>query len=72
MTTATQEPITHPIPTAAFHEARIKAMLKRLVIQLGYLQQQVESGVSDPSVSYASLAIDTSIDALTDHLERLQ
>jgi hypothetical protein len=53
-------------PTA--RQRRLRAIAKRLVIELGYLEHCLAEGLQDPNVQTAAAGIDTAIDCLNEHL----
>jgi hypothetical protein len=55
-------------PTA--RQRRLRAISKRLVIELGYLENCLAEGLQDPNVQTAAAGIDTAIDCLNEHLEQ--
>ena len=62
MTTAT---ITTHRP---HHQHRLRAVVKRLVIELGYLENCLTEGLQDANVRAAAAGIDSAIDCLNEHL----
>jgi hypothetical protein len=56
---------THP---TTFRQRRLRAIVKRLVIELGYLEHCLAEGLQDPHVQTAAAGIDTAIDYLNEHL----
>lgn len=61
---------TPPISTTSpiTRERRLRAIAKRLVIELGYLEHCLAEGLQDPNVQTAAAGIDTAIDCLNEHL----
>lgn len=55
-------------PQATAHQRRLRAITKRLVIELGYLEHCLAEGLQDPNVQTAAAGIDTAIDCLNEHL----
>ncbi|NEQ47158.1 MAG: hypothetical protein F6K00_27895 [Leptolyngbya sp. SIOISBB] len=55
---------THP--TA--RQRRLKAIVKCLVIELGYLEYCLAEGWEDDHVQTAAVSLDTAIDCLNEHL----
>ena len=55
---------THPMA----RQRRLRAIAKRLVIELGYLEHCLAEGLQDANVQTAAAGIDTAIDCLNDHL----
>ena len=55
---------THP----TLHQRRLRAIVKRLVIELGYLEHRLAEGRQDASLETAAAGIDTAIDCLNEHL----
>ena len=51
------------------HQRRLKAIVKRLVIELGYLEHCLTEGRQDAHLEIAAAGIDTAIDCLNEHLE---
>jgi hypothetical protein len=49
-------------------QRRLRAIAKRLVIELGYLEHCLAEGLQDPNVQTAAAGIDTAIDCLNEHL----
>jgi len=49
-------------------QRRLRAISKRLVIELGYLEHCLAEGLQDPNVQTAAAGIDTAIDCLNEHL----
>ncbi|MEL6385212.1 MAG: hypothetical protein AAFQ89_22655 [Cyanobacteria bacterium J06626_18] len=62
MTTATLT--TNP----ANHQRRLRAVVKRLVIELGYLEHCLAKGLQDTNVRAAASGIDTAINCLNEHI----
>ena len=62
MTTATLT--TH----RTHHQHRLRAAVKRLVIELGYLEHCLAEGLQDTQVRTAAAGLDTVIDCLNEHL----
>lgn len=60
--------------TSATHQTirqhRLRAIAKRLVIELGYLEHCLAEGLQDTNVKTAAAGIDTAIDCLNEHLAR--
>ncbi|MEM1309126.1 MAG: hypothetical protein AAF892_14115 [Cyanobacteria bacterium P01_D01_bin.71] len=50
------------------HQRRLRAIVKRLVIELGYLEHCLAAGLQDAQVETAAAGIDTAIDCLNEHL----
>ena len=63
MTTSTPS-ITHPIA----RQHRLQTIVKRLVIELGYLESCLIEGLQDDNVQTAIVSLDTAIDCLNEHL----
>ena len=55
-------------PHQTAHQRRLRAIVKRLVIELGYLEHCLAEGLQDPNVQAAAAGIDTAIDCLNEHL----
>ena len=51
-------------------QRRLRAITKRLVIELGYLEHCLAEGLQDPNVQTAAAGIDTAINCLNEHLAR--
>lgn len=49
-------------------QRRLKAIVKRLVIDLGYLEHCLAEGLQDAHLETATVSIDTAIDCLNEHL----
>jgi len=49
-------------------QRRLRAITKRLVIELGYLEHCLAEGLQDANVQTAAAGLDTAIDCLNDHL----
>ena len=62
MTTAT---LTHQ---RTDHQRRLRAAVKRLVIELGYLEHCLTEGIQDTNIRTAAAGLDTAIDCLNEHL----
>ena len=54
--------------TQAFHQNRLRQAVKRLVIELGYLEHCLEQGLQDQNIRTAAIGIDTAIDCLKEHM----
>ena len=50
------------------HQRRLRAIAKRLVIELGYLEHCLAEGLQDAHVQTAAAGLDTAIDCLNEHL----
>lgn len=50
------------------HQRRLRAITKRLIIELGYLEHCLAEGLQDANVQTAAAGIDTAIDCLNEHL----
>ena len=50
------------------HQHRLKTIVKRLVIELGYLEHCLSESRQDTHLETAAISIDTAIDSLTEHL----
>jgi hypothetical protein len=61
-------PSTLTTTTQTNHQRRLKAIVKRLVIELGYLEHCLTEGRQDAHLETAAAGIDTAIDCLNDHL----
>ncbi|MEM6715585.1 MAG: hypothetical protein AAF921_23595 [Cyanobacteria bacterium P01_D01_bin.44] len=62
-------PSTLSITHQANHQRRLKTIVKRLVIELGYLEHCLTEGRQDAHLETAAAGIDTAIDCLNEHLE---
>ena len=49
-------------------QRRLRAIAKRLVIELGYLEHCLAEGLQDTNVQTAAAGIDTAIDCLNEYL----
>jgi hypothetical protein len=57
--------------TNTIHRAqqrRLRTAVKRLVIELGYLELCLDEGVLDPKLNAAALSIDNAVDRLNEYL----
>jgi hypothetical protein len=54
--------------THIFHQNRLKQTIKRLVIELGYLEHCLEKGSQDQNLQTAAIGLDTAIDCLSEHI----
>ena len=52
----------------AAHQRRLRESVKRLVIEVGYLEYCLERGLQVAHVQTAAAGIDTAIDCLNEHL----
>ena len=50
------------------HQRRLQAIVKRLVIELGYLEHCLSEGRQDAHLENAAVSLDTAIDCLNEHL----
>ncbi|NER79092.1 MAG: hypothetical protein F6K42_05835 [Leptolyngbya sp. SIO1D8] len=50
------------------HQRRLRTVVKRLVIELGYLENCLAEGLQDANLLAAVADIDTAIACLNDHL----
>jgi hypothetical protein len=55
-------------PHTTVRQRRLRAIVKRLVIELGYLEQCLAGDLQDTNIETAAIGIDTAIDCLTEHL----
>ncbi|MGF1460314.1 MAG: hypothetical protein ACFBSG_14975 [Leptolyngbyaceae cyanobacterium] len=55
-------------PQPVHHQRRLRTIVKRLVIELWYLEHCLDNGLRDPQVETAAAGIDTAIDCLNQHL----
>ena len=62
MTTATLP------PNHRHYQRRLRAVVKRLVIELGYLDNCFTEGLQDANVRAAAAGIDSAIECLNEHL----
>ena len=60
---------TTTITRLTARQRRLRAIAKRLVIELGYLEHCLAEGLQDPNVQTAAAGLDTAIDCLNDHLQ---
>ncbi|WP_204141282.1 hypothetical protein [Halomicronema sp. CCY15110] len=56
-------------PRLTAHQRRLRAITKRLVIELGYLEHCLAEGLQDTNVQTAAASLYTAIDCLNDHLQ---
>jgi hypothetical protein len=49
-------------------QRRLRMAVKRLVIELGYLERCLDEGLLDPDIHAAALHIDGAVDRLNDYL----
>ena len=56
------------MPQLTPRQRRLRAIIKRLVIELGYLEYCLAEGLQDPNVQAAAAGIDAAIDCLQEHL----
>ncbi|MDB9529615.1 hypothetical protein PN498_26730 [Oscillatoria sp. CS-180] len=61
--------ISASIPRSTVNQRRLRAMAKRLVIELGYLEYCLAGDLQDAYLETAAASIDTAIDCLNEHLE---
>jgi len=54
--------------TQTNHQRRLRAIVKRLVIELGYLEHCLTEGRQGAHLETAAAGIDTAIDCLNEHL----
>jgi hypothetical protein len=59
---------TRPTPKTTAHQRRLRDLVKRLVIELDYLEHCLAEGLQDPQLQTAAAGIDTAIDCLNDYL----
>ena len=59
---------TTPTNTRTTHQRRLRTAIKRLVIELGYLEHCLTEGLQDANVRTAAAGLDTAIDCLNEHL----
>ncbi|MGF1524093.1 MAG: hypothetical protein ACFBSF_17380 [Leptolyngbyaceae cyanobacterium] len=50
------------------HQRRLRNVVKRLVIELGYLEDCLAAGLQDANLRNAVSGIDNAIDGLNEHL----
>ena len=62
------KPTTSTLVNQAFHQRRLREVVKRLVLELGYLEHCLEKGLQDPNIHTAATGIDTAIDCLNQHI----
>ncbi|MDB9527840.1 hypothetical protein PN498_17730 [Oscillatoria sp. CS-180] len=68
MTTTILETPTPFAQDRAAHQRRLRESVKRLVIELGYLEHCLTEGLQVPNVQTAAAGIDTAINCLNEHL----
>ncbi len=56
--------------TQSTEQKRLRTTLKRLVIELGYLEQCLSQGLPDRNVQTAAVRLDSAIDCLNAYLRR--
>jgi hypothetical protein len=56
-------------PATRQRRRRLRAIAKRLVIELGYLEHCLAEGLQDANVQAAATGLDTAIDCLNEHLQ---
>lgn len=56
------------VTNQAFHQRRLRETIKRLVIELGYLEHCLEQGSYDGNLRTAATRIDTAIDCLNEYI----
>jgi hypothetical protein len=49
-------------------QRRLRALVQRLVIELGYLEHCLTEGVQDTNLQAAAAGLDTAIDCVNEHL----
>ena len=59
---------TPPTPHCPDHQRRLRAVVKRLVIELGHLEHSLADGLQDANIRAAATGLDTAIDCLNEHL----
>ena len=64
------KPITIASSHSSARQRRLRTIVKRLVIELGYLEHCLAEGLQDTNVQTAVVGIDTAIDCLNEHLSR--
>ena len=52
----------------AARQSRLRTLVKRLVIELGYLEYCLDKNHENPNLQTAALSLDTAIDCLNEHL----
>ncbi|MGD1929069.1 MAG: hypothetical protein ACFB12_09165 [Leptolyngbyaceae cyanobacterium] len=62
------KPATSTLVNQAFHQRRLREVIKRLVIELGYLEHCLEKGLQDSHIQTAATGLDTAIDCLNQHM----
>lgn len=60
--------LSNNLPHRTVQQRRLRAIVKRLVIELGYLEHCLAAGLQDANVSAAAAGIDSAIDRLNEHL----
>ncbi|MEO1096067.1 MAG: hypothetical protein AAFX01_14345 [Cyanobacteria bacterium J06638_28] len=58
--------VTVTLPTT--QQRRLRSVVKRLVIDLGYLEHCLAEGLQDANVRKATKGLDSAIDRLNEHL----
>lgn len=52
------------------HQRRLRSVVKRLVIELGYLEHCLAEGLQDGNIRSAAIGLDRAIACLNDHLAK--
>ncbi|MEO0986503.1 MAG: hypothetical protein AAFY20_13245 [Cyanobacteria bacterium J06639_14] len=60
--------ITTPTFSRTDHKRRLRNAVKHLVIELGYLEHCLATGLQDTNLRTAAAGLDTAIDCVNDHL----
>lgn len=59
---------TAPAFNRTDHQRRLRNAVKRLVIELGYLEHCLAAGLQDANLRTAAAGLDTAIDCVNEHL----
>ena len=59
---------TAPANTVTAHDRRLREIVKRLVIDLGYLDHYLSEGDQDSPLGVAAASLDTAIDCLNESI----
>ncbi|MGF1524863.1 MAG: hypothetical protein ACFBSF_21265 [Leptolyngbyaceae cyanobacterium] len=60
--------LTTPTVNDTDRQRRLRAAVKRLLIELGYLENCLTEGLQDTNIRTAAAGLDTAIDCLNEHL----
>lgn len=61
---------TPQTPNHTSHQRRLRTVVKRLVIELGYLEICLAEGYQDANICTAAAGMDTAIDCLNEYLAK--